>query len=382
MTPEVELETKSGSRLKKIIERLLAPTDIRINGNQPWDIQVHNEKLYSRIFSAGPLGFGEAYMDGWWDCERIDMLVEKITHARIDRSIRLNKAELWQMVLSKLINFQTKHLAFQVGEHHYDISNELYQMMLDETMTYSCGYWRHADTLARAQLDKLDLICRKLQLHPGMRLLDIGCGWGGLAKFAAENYQVNVVGLTVSKEQAALAQERCRNLPVSILLTDYRDINEKFDRVVSVGMFEHVGHKNYKEYMKVVDRCLNDDGLFLLHTIGSNHPNSGPDPWTAKYIFPNSILPGLKDIVAASEKIFIMEDWHNFGADYDKTLMAWHQNFVANWPKLQSQFSERFYRMWTYYLLSCAGGFRARTLQLWQIVFSKKGLLGGYQAIR
>ncbi len=375
-------ESPQSQRTKKIAEQLLQHADVKINGGRPWDIQVHNPNTYSRILSQGSLGLGESYMDGWWDCQRIDVMITKILEARLDQKIKYNKSALMQIILHRIINFQTKNRAFVIGKKHYDIGNNLYQAMLDDTMTYSCGYWQHAATLAKAQIDKLDLICRKLGLKPGMRLLDIGSGWGGLAKFAAEHYKVEVVGVTVSKQQAELAKERCRGLPIDIRLQDYRDLNENFDRIVSVGMFEHVGHKNYAEYMQVVNRCLRNDGLFLLHTIGRNEPVTGPDPWIVKYIFPNSILPGMRDIVAAAEKTFIMEDWHNFGADYDKTLMSWYENFKNNWQELQSQFDDRFYRMWTYYLQICAGGFRARDIQLWQIVFSKSGVVGGYQSIR
>ena len=256
--------------------------------------------------------------------------------------------------------------------------------MLDKHMIYSCAYWQNAATLDDAQEQKLDLICKKLYLKPGMTLLDIGCGWGGLARYAAQHYGVVVTGITISQEQARYAQERNGGLPITILLKDYRDLTDTFDRVVSVGMFEHVGSKNYTEFMQVVDRCLADDGLFLLHTIGGNSSTESCDPWMNKYIFPNSMLPSMAQISSALENIFVMEDWHNFGPYYDTTLMAWHKNFVDNREsiKQQSHYDERFYRMWRYYLLSCAGLFRAREAQLWQLVLSKKGKVRMYRSIR
>jgi cyclopropane-fatty-acyl-phospholipid synthase len=251
--------------------------------------------------------------------------------------------------------------------------------MLDKRMVYTCGYWKDAKTLDEAQEAKLDLTCKKLNLKPGMKVLDIGCGWGSFAKYAAEKYKVKVVGITVSKEQAVLAKALCKGLPIEIRLQDYRDLNEKFDRIVSLGMFEHVGYKNYKTYMKVVHRCLKDDGLFLLHTIGGNKSVKSTDPWIDKYIFPNSMLPSIKQMGDAIEDYFVMEDWHNFSADYDKTLMAWYNNFENSWNKLKDDYDERFHRMWRYYLLACAGTFRARKSQLWQIVLSKDGIKEGYR---
>jgi cyclopropane-fatty-acyl-phospholipid synthase len=170
---------------------------------------------------------------------------------------------------------------------------------------------------------------------------------------------------------------------VTFELSDYRQFNsrgeQRFDRVASVGMFEHVGHKNYRPYFEMARRSLADDGLFLLHTIGKNTSGRAVDPWIEKYIFPNGVLPSAKELASAIEGKFVLEDWHSFGADYDRTLMAWFAQFNAAWPRLQSLYDERFYRMWRYYLLSCAGCFRARDTQLWQLVLSASGLKGGYR---
>lgn len=254
--------------------------------------------------------------------------------------------------------------------------------MLDKRMVYSCGYWKDANTLDQAQEAKLDLICKKISLRPGMKILDIGCGWGSFAKYAAEKYKVKVVGITISKEQAKFAKEVCKGLPVDIRIQDYRSIHEKFDRIVSVGMFEHVGVKNYRTFMGVVYKCLDKKGLFLLHTIGSDLSQATADPWILKYIFPNGMIPSIKQVAKSVEGLFVMEDWHNFGQYYDNTTMAWFKNFDKYWPKLKKAYGERFYRMWKYYLLLGAGDFRARKNQLWQIVFSKEGVKGGYESIR
>lgn len=370
------------SNSKDTVIKLLSLAGISVNGNNDWDIQVHNEKFYSRILSEGNLGLGESYMDSWWNCKKIDEFIYRILINNLDKKVEINLNTILTFLKAKIINLQNKSRAFEVGKRHYDIGNELYKNMLDKRMNYSCGYWKNSRNLDEAQKSKLDLICKKLNLKKGMKVLDIGCGWGGFAKYAAEKYKVKVTGITVSKEQVEYAKELCKNLPVEIRLQDYRDLNEKFDAIVSIGMFEHVGYKNYKTFMKIVHRCLKDDGLFLLHTIGSNKSVKSLDSWMTKYIFPNSMLPSIKQIGKSIENLFVMEDWHNFSIYYDKTLIAWYNNFSRDWNKIKSNYNERFKRMWTYYLLSCAGSFRARKNQLWQIVLSKKGVHDGYNSIR
>ncbi|KGQ13790.1 Cyclopropane-fatty-acyl-phospholipid synthase [Beauveria bassiana D1-5] len=291
-------------------------------------------------------------------------------------------SDLLRIAGARVFNLQSRKRAWIVGKEHYDIGNDLFAAMLDPYMQYSCGYWKEAGNLAEAQRNKLHMICEKLQLKAGMKLLDIGCGWGGLAQYAAQEYGVSVVGVTISAEQQKMAQDRCRGLDVEILLQDYRDLNSKFDRIVSVGMFEHVGPKNYNTYFAVAARNLKPDGLFLLHTIGSNETDLNVDPWINKYIFPNGCLPSVRHIASASEKHFIMEDWHNIGADYDRTLMAWYDNFLRCWPNISRNYDERFKRMFTYYLNACAGAFRARNIQLWQVLLSPNGVDGGIRVYR
>ena len=363
------------------VERLLSFADVKIDGDRPWDLQVHNEDLYARILAKGSLGLGESYMDGWWDCNRLDEFFNRILGAKLDERVK-PWSGLFGILKAKLFNFQKPSRAFQIGQHHYDIGNNLYRHMLGERLIYSCGYWKNSSTLDEAQEAKLDLVCRKLDLQPGMHVLDIGCGWGGTAKFAAERYQVEVVGITVSEEQARFGNELCQGLPVEIRLQDYRGLEGAFDRILSLGMFEHVGYKNYVTFMRAVNSYLKDGGLFLLHTIGGNRSVTWNDPWIEHYIFPNSMLPSARQICAAVEGLFILEDWHGFGADYDKTLMHWFRNFHDNWDALKEQYDERFYRMWKYYLLSCAGSFRARINQLWEIVLSPEGIPGGYRPKR
>ena len=365
-----------------MIQEILNLADVRINGDRPWDIRVQNQNFYERVLAGGSLALGESYMDGWWDCEALDQFFAKILGARLDKKIKKSKQVLWAILKAKITNIQRRSKAYEIGKRHYDIGNDLFSIMLDKRMNYSCGYWNNAKSLDKAQEAKMDLICRKMGFQPGMKVLDIGCGWGGFAKYAAEKYNVKVLGITVSREQVEFARASCQGLPVEIRLQDYRELKEKFDGIISIGMFEHVGVRNYRTYMKVVHRCLASDGLFLLHTIAGNSSVNTTDPWIDKYIFPNSMLPSAKQITSAAEGLFVLEDWHSFGPHYDNTLMAWHSNFKKNWDKIKDAYDERFYRMWTYYLLSCAGSFRSRRNQLWQIMFSKKGAEGGYQSIR
>lgn len=363
---------------KAYVEELLSRADIRINGDRAWDMQVHDDSVFDQALSRGNLGLGESYMAGHWDAPALDQFFHRLLRSGIQHEV--NPARLiFHSLKARMFNLQDSRRAWEVGQHHYDIGNHLYQNMLDERMVYTCGYWRHASNLDEAQRNKLELSCQKLGLEPGMRVLDIGCGWGSFMQYAAENYGVECVGVTISKEQVALGKKRCEGLPVEFRLQDYRDLDESFDRIISLGMFEHVGQKNYDDYMTVARRCLTDNGLFLLHTIGKNVSDTAADPWISRYIFPNGEIPSISQIGSALEERFVCEDLHNFGADYDKTLMAWFANFDHAWPELKSGFDSSFYRMWKYYLLSCAGAFRARDIQLWQWVLSREGLEGGYQ---
>lgn len=359
-------------------EELFGLADVRINGNRPWDITVHDEHLFRRIWAEGSLGFGEAYMDAWWDCPALDTFFTRVFRADLPRRLRTWQTA-WAHLAARSLNFQRPSRAFEIGQHHYDLGNDLYERMLDRRMIYSCGLWEPATTLEQAQLAKLDLIGRKLDLKPGMRVLDIGCGWGGAARYFADRFGVKVVGLTVSKEQVHWAQKAHLGHPVEIRLEDYRVHTGLYDRIYSIGMYEHVGYKNYASFARVVRRCLRRNGLFLLHTIGSSTTRVVTDPWINRHIFPNSLIPSATQITKSVEGLFVIEDWHNFGASYDPTLMAWHENFEAAWPSLKSRYDERFHRMWRYYLLGCAGAFRARRPQLWQIVFSPAGVPGGYE---
>lgn len=373
--------THDVSSLKTRAQTLLQKAGITLGGQRPTDLVIHDERTYARVFAHGTLGFGEAYMDGWWDVGDLPAFFARVLSSHLDDSVRTLDT-LMAHLKARLINRQRGAHAWDVGRRHYDLGNDLFEAMLGKRMVYSCAYWAHADNLDDAQEAKLDLICRKLALRPGQRVLDIGCGWGEALKFAAERYGVSAVGVTVSQEQAVYARELCLDLPVEIRLQDYRELDEPFDAILSTGMFEHVGGKNYRTWFEVARRCLRKDGLAVLHTIGSNGAPGRPDPWIDKYIFPNSVIPSMSQVAEALEGLFVVEDWHNFGADYDRTLMAWRANVDAAWPRLASRYDERFRRMWNFYLGCSAGVFRSRRDQLWQLTLSPHGRPGGYRVPR
>lgn len=363
---------------RRKLERLLERADVAIDGDRSWDVKVHNPNLFTRVWGQGTLGAGEAYVEGWWDCDRLDELVVRLWRSGVLTELT-PLVEAARVLRAHLVNAQKGRRAFEIGRRHYDIGNEFYRRMLDRRMIYSCGYWKEAGDLDQAQEAKLELVARKLRLEPGMRVLDVGCGWGGTLTYLSQRYDIRSVGITVSEQQAALAREVCNGLPIEIRVQDYRDVDETFDRVFSIGMFEHVGPKNYRAYHEMVRRCLAPEGISLLHTIGMNRSSVTIDPWVTKYIFPNSMLPSPCQITKAAEGVLVMEDWHNFGPDYDRTLLAWYRNFTEAWEELSSRYDEPFRRMWSYYLLVSAGTFRARQNQLWQIVYSRDGLMGGYR---
>lgn len=378
---ELSQQIGVGGAPRATLLKLLGSIDIQENGGRPWDIQVHEPAVYQRFMREGRLGLGEAYMDGDWDCADLAEFFHRVLVADFT-----DRVDWWRMLIpylrARLLNLQNPSRSRLVAERHYDLGNDLFKRMLDRRMVYSCAYWKDASDLDTAQEHKLDLVCRKLGLQPGMRVLDVGCGWGAFAKFAAERHGVEVEGITISGEQLSLAREVCAGLPVALHLKDYRDVTGQWDRVVSIGMMEHVGLRNYATYMEKVREWLRPDGMALIQTIMGRYPVRRADPWMTKYIFPGGMTPTPGQLCGATEKRLVIEDIHNLGADYDRTLMAWWANFERAWPELEEEYGERFYRMWRYFHHYTAGSFRARYNHVWQVVLSKHGVPGGYEAVR
>jgi cyclopropane-fatty-acyl-phospholipid synthase len=363
---------------KDQIVALLDKAGVVVNGSNPWDIQIHNEQFWTRLFAQGSLGLGEAYMDGWWDADDLAEFFNRILRGDVVKGLKVTPNLMWQIAQAKVLNMQTIARSQRVAHMHYS-ETDAYRASLDARMTGSCGYWPEGVTnVDQAQEAKLDLVCRKIQLKPGQRVWDIGCGWGAFMGFAAEKYGASCVGVTVSPDQAAYGRERYKGLPVEFQVKDYREFQGKTDHVVSMGMFEHVGHKNYRTYFEKARSVVSDTGLFMMHSIGSQWSTDTIEPWLDKYIFPGGVIPSMAQIGKAIDGLWSVVDVHNIGPHYDNTLVAWYENFEKNWTKRSTPEDERFYRMWKYYLLCCAGGFRARILQVWQFVLSPTGVPEGY----
>ena len=370
------------SRAKQMVHQLMDMADIRVDGKRPQDVTIHDERFYARSVRDQILGLGESYMDGWWDANQLDKFFEQAISADLTSKVKLRPGLLLAGLDASIRNKQTVSRAKANAVFHYNIGNDLYRAMLDARMVYSCGYWKNTKSLDKAQEQKLDLICRKLELKKGMTLLDIGCGWGALLEYAARNYGIKGVGITPAGEQVVIARERVKGLGVEISQQDYREVTGTYDRIVSVGSFEHIGHKNYRTFFETCNRLLKPGGMMLHHTIGGNHDSKGADPWMQKYIFPNGNIPSLSQISKAIEGLFVVEDLHNIGPDYDKTLMAWYKNFNKHYESLSDAYDERFKRMWNFYLCICAAGFRCRDLQLWQIVMRRFEVADTYESVR
>ena len=356
---------------------LLSKAGVTVGGDAPQDIHVHDDGIWTRILRDRELGLGETYMDGGWDANQLDVFLTVLQTADLRSLVTPSPQMLVLAAKSKLTNLQSKARAGRNARAHYNIGNELYERMLDESMIYSCAYWKDIDdepttegALDAAQQAKLDLICRKLGLAAGMTLLDVGCGWGGFAQFAAQHYQVQVTGVSPAQEQVSVAKQRCAGLPVRIIEGDYRDLTGTFDRITSIGMMEHVGPKNLPTFFDKCRELLDPDGMMLHHTIGSNDWKTVGDPWFDRYIFPGGVLPSLGQIAKAAQSHWTIEDVHNFGPYYAKTLSAWDHNISARWAEIP-HYDARFRRMWHYYLMSSAAGFTSRAIQLWQIVFTR-----------
>ena len=370
--PHFSVPVRSGEA-ESIVRELFSLAGITINGTTSGDITVHDPRFYERLLRDASIGLGESYMDGWWETDALDVTIDKIMRANLKQKVTGSWRLRALTVKAVIFNLQSKARSGASVEAHYDIGNDLYTRMLDPRMVYTCGYWKNAKNLTEAQEHKLDLVARKVGLRPGMKVLDLGCGWGGFASWAAEKYGCTVTGLTLSKDQVSLGNELWKHLPVELRLCDYRDAQGQYDRVVSIGMMEHVGPKNHRDVFEVIHRCLKPDGVSLIHTIANNVSLRHGTPFIEKYIFPNAVAPSLAQLGKAMERLFVLEDLHNIGPDYDPTLMAWWDNFDRTYGEISARYDRRFYLMWKFYLLAAAGASRSRDGNLFQLVMTKTG---------
>lgn len=369
---------------KKLVTEIFRQGGIALDGTNPWDIVVNHERFYDRVLTRGSLGFGESYMDGDWDVVELDALIRRIIRMQVVSSPLVKITRALHDLKARIVNLQTRKGSLAIAETHYNLDHRLYQQFLGPYNQYTCCFFNQAQTLEEAEIEKLEMICNKLDLQPGDKVLDIGCGWGGFARYAAESRGCHVTGISISSEQIAYAREYTAGWPVDIIESDYRDLPKlydegHFDKVVIIGMIEHVGYKNYRSLFRIVHRLLHDHGLFLLHTIGNSQTTSVVDPWIEKYIFRNSMAPSMRQLANAAERLFVIQDWENYGQYYAPTLAAWHRNFSANWENIRriegkQRFDERFRRMFNYYFLCCKAGFETENIYLWHLVMSKQGL--------
>ena len=348
--------------------------EYRIGDGEPaFTVIFHKEIPLTALTTSTSLALGEAYMDG-------DLEIEGDLYNALDHFLgQMGKFSTDESALKKLIFSSTgKKNQEKEVQSHYDIGNDFYKLWLDETMSYSCGYFLHEDdSLYQAQVNKVDYILKKLHLSQGMSLLDIGCGWGFLLIEAAKKYGVHGMGITLSREQYEAFNRRIKEQNLGDLLEaalmDYRDLpkmNRTFDRVVSVGMAEHVGRRNYQLFMDCAKKVLKPGGLFLLHFISALKEHAG-DPWIKKYIFPGGVVPSLREMLScAAEDDFHTLDVENLRLHYNRTLLCWDKNYREHMDQIREMFDERFVRMWDLYLAACAATFHTGIIDLHQVLFS------------
>lgn len=344
--------------------------------------RIKSRDFFKKFFNDPELAVGEGYMDETVVIDDDDLegflslAVKNLNGERLP--VFAERAMPWiTAVVRRIRQYNPIGKAQDNVAHHYDLSGELYDLFLDEDKQYSCAYFRDpGNSLEQAQIDKKNHIARKLLIEPGMTVLDIGCGWGGMGLTLARDYGAKVVGVTLSKEQHAVATERARAAGLSdqvdFRLTDYRELSETFDRIVSVGMFEHVGVPHYREYFRYVRKMLNPDGVALIHTIGRPSPPGTTSTWLTKYIFPGGYTPAMSEVMAAIEKEQLKtDDVEVWRLHYAETLKHWHERFMKNRDKAVALYDERFCRMWRYYLIAAEMSFRMDQQNVFQFQLSR-----------
>jgi len=357
--------------LQRPLDSILSRAGVSINGNQPWDITVIDNRFYGHVLANGSLGLGESYMRQYWSTQDLEELFYRLVSSGMEEVGNRIPGRIISRIFSRGLNRQTTHKSKKNAEHHYNLGNSLFFNFLGKYKNYSCGYYKEAETLDEAQLAKLHRLCELLELKKGDRLLDVGGGWGEFAKFAADNYGCHVTSINIAEEQIKHARQYCRDANVDIVKCDYRNMTGSFNKIAVIAMFTHVGHKNYRQFMETMSRILEPGGKMIMETVGGHRSKTRCEPWTDKYIFPGGLIPSLDQIDQSIKGLFLRDSLEEFGDDYVLTLREWHSNFKRAWPKLSEEYSNSMRLMFEYFFLSVAGDFRAKDLLHYHIEFSK-----------
>ena len=355
------------------VRKLFSSAGVTINGDNPWDIEVNDDRFYRDVLFRGSLGLGESYLREYWRAADLEELFFRLTSSNLEQISKRLPTQLVNSSVSRLSNRQTPSRALSNAEHHYNLGNDLFFEFLGRYKNYSCGYFRDTDSLDEAQLAKMRRLCDLLELEEGDTLLDVGGGWGEFARFAAENRGCHVTSVNISDSQIRHAREYCRDANVDVVRSDYRDLRGRFSKIAVIAMFTHVGPKNYRQFMQTMHRLLQAGGRMVMETVGALTATERCEPWTDKYIFPGGIIPSPQQIESACAGLFRLRIVEEFGADYVITLRHWHRNFMAAWPRLSQRYSETTRRMFEYYLLSVAGAFRSSDLLHYHLEFDRIG---------
>ncbi|MCM2304160.1 MAG: cyclopropane fatty acyl phospholipid synthase [Elusimicrobia bacterium] len=352
---------------------LLSRAGIAVGGGRPWDIRVADPEFYRRALTGGGPALGESYADGWWEADRLDEVFHRLFRAGLHERLAPGPWPGLRALAGRFRDFRASLRSHGSAGARSGPGGDVFQAMLGARMSFTCAYWKGARNLDEAVEGGMELVCRKLELKRGMSVLDLGCGWGAFARYAAERHGVSVTGVDIDAERVKLGRELCKGLPVALRVQDHKEVRGRFDRVVSIGLMENVALGDYRASMAAAAQCLKADGIALIHAVGRNDGALRVDPWLDRSLFPDGAAPTLARLAGAMEGHFVAEDVHNLGPHYDPTLLAWHDNLARRWPELRGRYGDRAYRTLKVSLLCAAGGFRARRSQLFQIVMTRPG---------
>jgi cyclopropane-fatty-acyl-phospholipid synthase len=370
-----------------IVEKAFASAGVAINGQNPCDISVKDDRFYRAVLQKGSLGLGESYMDGWWSCDDLEEMASRMIGSGLYKFSLRMPIYLLPNLRDNVFNQQSKEMSLRVADRHYAMGNEMFFGFLGKHKNYSCGYYSGTGDLDEAQRLKLDKVCKLLDLQPGDRLLDIGGGWCEFARYAATHYGCEVVSINITDEQIAFAREYCKGASVEVRKCDYRDITGRFNKIAVLAMLTHVGRKNYRKFLEIAHGALEPHGTLLIESVGGHKSHSNCEAWIDKYIFPGGVVPCLSQIDAAASGLFQRTVTDEFGSSYVLTLRAWHRNLIQAWSAHEGRYGERVRRMFEYFFLTTAGSFRARYLLHWHILLKKvergaaSGATASYSAV-